>query len=780
MNSRGRLLVSLALKSTKSNEEESNALRRQSPVLSVLEEALSEDFILLEEPNASFNSIIINNENIINEVLLESQEDVIFSGENVETGAEKISCENEIHADNSTHHDNDTNNSDGIIENRNTANVIILENQNGIIFGEANGGMGNCKNESSAENSTLKDDRNSNDGGDVFENEQPSSDTESSQYVSESEEQSSDSGTSHDDSEKENTSSLRKVPARKRRKLLKDSGQEYVNTVGRVICAKKIKPNPCLNKKCQNKCNSFSEDERQRIFTFYWNLKDSIKQKNYLNDCIKISQVKRRRPSKNVKIRRVTNEYYLKKDHMPQRVCKQFLLQTLCITVRLLRTVISNKTDEKFPEADLRGKHRPYNKTSDEQIRKFKHFVESLPAVPSHYCRSSSTKKYLPADIKSFNNVYRMYVAKCESEDTIPLKKSKFLQLFKNYNIGIHVPKKDKCIKCMRFENLPEDLKTPEEITAYGRHVQEKDAIKEIFLEEQKHARESDVILVASFDLQKVLTTPHGDNMLLGFSRKYAVFNFTVYETTSKKGYCYLWGEKDGRRGSNEICSNLLKYLKKIDSDGKYRKVSLYCDNCSGQNKNKSMLLMLRYFLDNSAIIEEITLTFLIAGHTYLPVDSMHAIIERSLKNTVVQAPSEWPTILRNARSNPEPYEVYSLGYSDFLDFKGLVSEKPLKIRTSAIKTVSLSKNSFYIKYSNTFLNKDLELLEFRLKDKNCHPKAAYSSCLPINKLKLENLQTLCKNLTIKPEYHYEYLTLKSHSSIPDVLEESDIEDHTS
>lgn len=34
-------------------------------------------------------------------------------------------------------------------------------------------------------------------------------------------------------------------------------------------------------------------------------------------------------------------------------------------------------------------------------------------------------------------------------------------------------------------------------------------------------------LMVASFDLQKVLSTPHGDSMLIGFSRKYAVYNFT-------------------------------------------------------------------------------------------------------------------------------------------------------------------------------------------------------------------------------------------------------------
>jgi hypothetical protein len=141
---------------------------------------------------------------------------------------------------------------------------------------------------------------------------------------------------------------------------------------------------------------------------------------------------------------------------------------------------------------------------------------------------------------------------------------------------------------------------------------------------------------------QPKISTPHGDSMLLGFSRKYAVYNFTVYETNIRKVYCNL-------------CSNLYYYLKKVDNEQCYEELSLYCDNCGGQNKNKAMYNMIRYFLNNSNYASKINLIFLIVGHTYMPVDSMHAVIEKSLKNKLVHTPSEWPTLLRNARVNPEP-----------------------------------------------------------------------------------------------------------------------------
>ena len=52
--------------------------------------------------------------------------------------------------------------------------------------------------------------------------------------------------------------------------------------------------------------------------------------------------------------------------------------------------------------------------------------------------------------------------------------------------------------------------------------------------------------------------------------------------------------------------------------------------------------------------------------HAYLIVGSMHAVIKKSAKNSIVWAPSEWPTILRNARKSKLPYNVKVVIYIDF------------------------------------------------------------------------------------------------------------------
>ncbi|KAF0692118.1 Uncharacterized protein FWK35_00035884, partial [Aphis craccivora] len=51
-----------------------------------------------------------------------------------------------------------------------------------------------------------------------------------------------------------------------------------------------------------------------------------------------------------------------------------------------------------------------------------------------------------------------------------------------------------------------------------------------------------------------------------------------------------------------------------------------------------------------------------------MPVDSVHACIEKHLKRKTVWAPSEWPTIIRNSRTKFGPYNTVEINHSDFLD----------------------------------------------------------------------------------------------------------------
>lgn len=48
----------------------------------------------------------------------------------------------------------------------------------------------------------------------------------------------------------------------------------------------------------------------------------------------------------------------------------------------------------------------------------------------------------------------------------------------------------------------------------------------------------------------------------------------------------------------------------------------LFCNSCGGQNRNIKIILMLKACLEAHSSLEEITIKYLVPGHTFLPNDT--------------------------------------------------------------------------------------------------------------------------------------------------------------
>ena len=290
----------------------------------------------------------------------------------------------------------------------------------------------------------------------------------------------------------------------------------------------------------------------------------------------------------------------------------------------------------------------PRRSAPSEKKEKAREWITKLPVLASHYCRKNSRRLYLPAEIGSFNNVYRKY--KNDVEDA--LKEGLFFKLLSDYNIGIHRPRNDKCTVC-------EMSKRGERVEGLDQHEQEKSWTKAVSVSESQNEEGH---VTVSFDLQKVLGTPHSDAMTTGFSRKFAVYNETLYEKGSRKGFCFLWNEGQAKRGANEVASVLEMYLINFLPPAT-RVVHFLCDSCGGQNRNRFLLWALTLLSARLQIkIEDL---FLCPGHTEMAADSVHATIERFIQKRPAWAPSEWPTMIRSARVKPFPYEVVVMQQKD-------------------------------------------------------------------------------------------------------------------
>lgn len=80
-----------------------------------------------------------------------------------------------------------------------------------------------------------------------------------------------------------------------------------------------------------------------------------------------------------------------------------------------------------------------------------------------------------------------------------------------------------------------------------------------------------------------------------------------------------------------------------------------------------------------------------------MPVDSVHSTIESFVRRRTIWAPSEWPTIIRNARTNPSGYNCIEIGHSEFENWKSfanLLLSNKVKLNINKVRIALLDKKS--------------------------------------------------------------------------------------
>lgn len=125
------------------------------------------------------------------------------------------------------------------------------------------------------------------------------------------------------------------------------------------------------------------------------------------------------------------------------------------------------------------------------------------------------------------------------------------------------------------------------------------------------------------------------------------------------------------KKGPDEVCSALYLFMmdKIKDNATEFR---FYSDNCAGQNRNRFVFGFYSYIAKKFNVT--ITHTFLEKGHTENEGDSVHSVIEKKKRKSVVYVPSEWYTLIRNAKKSGKPYNVIKIDQTNVFDFKIFVS----------------------------------------------------------------------------------------------------------
>ncbi|CAG9772061.1 unnamed protein product [Ceutorhynchus assimilis] len=300
-------------------------------------------------------------------------------------------------------------------------------------------------------------------------------------------------------------------------------------------------------------------------------------------------------------------------------------METLCIGEWSIKSWVSQNVPPcnqqsaiPKPTENLRSKKQP-SKDKEYLIR----FLRTLPQMESHYCRKDTAKLYLEAQWQNINELYRFYCAECARQNFQAINHTTFREELRNQNLSLYRPKKDQC----------------------------------------------DTLLF-SMDVQSVLTAPKLQVSASYYKMKLTVHNFTFFNMISGKGDCYIWHEAAGGVTSNEFTSVIIDYINRY-ATGETKSVIIFSDGCGYQNRNVNLSNALSALARTKDL--EIYQYYLEKGHTQMECDSIHACIERKLKNREVYVPGCYVQIAKTAKIK-NPYEVHYLPHTFFKKYSVLNS----------------------------------------------------------------------------------------------------------
>ena len=179
------------------------------------------------------------------------------------------------------------------------------------------------------------------------------------------------------------------------------------------------------------------------------------------------------------------------------------------------------------------GKSRPEKRGGDKRSVKYggrrdavKTFIRNLKGRESHYGRGQSKKIYLPADLMSLKNVWRMYE---RQNPEFSVKYDYFRRIFKrDFRIGFGSPKTDTCSFCERHRHKIKAEQNPRNnnmlMAQYVIHKRRAKAFYSLLNESR------DGLKTFCFDHQQNQVLPKVPDKQAYYSRQLYIYNFTMVE----------------------------------------------------------------------------------------------------------------------------------------------------------------------------------------------------------------------------------------------------------
>ena len=396
-------------------------------------------------------------------------------------------------------------------------------------------------------------------------------------------------------------------------------------------------------------------------------------------------------------------KYYLFKGTQKVQVCREFFLCSLSISHSRLETLRKSLNEQGNPTPT--PSHQPATTIPDTMIDVVREHIKSFPCVESHYCRSTTKRKYLDRSL-SVPKMYSLYQEQMAGRMLPTMKFWKYNQIFTTeFNLGFHKPKSDLCDRCTEWEVTPDASKTDESRADHKRHTDgKKDAEN---LRKEDKANNDPGTLVVSFDLENVFALPRTPVSSAFYKSKLNCYNLTAVVGRTKEAFSAVWVETTSGRSGNDLASALIHLLDTIIP--KYpdtKNIILWSDSCVAQNKNQIMSYAIQLYLETNTQLNTIIHRYCEPGHSNIQdVDNLHSNIERSLRHKEIHSPVSLVRLLKQVRPSGKDMYVSMLRPADFLDYKsvalangtydkvGFASVKEIHYSSSNVREIAVKKD---------------------------------------------------------------------------------------
>jgi len=159
-----------------------------------------------------------------------------------------------------------------------------------------------------------------------------------------------------------------------------------------------------------------------------------------------------------------------------------------------------------------------------------------------------------------------------------------------------------------------------------------------------------------------------------------------VYETgrVSEHMHCQVYTEAEGKKGVNNVASLNIKTLQVINvlrEDSVGGELNIVFDNCTGQNKNNTVLKLPAWLVQCGYFLE-VNFIFLVVGHTKNAADRLFNLLKKDYRKKNIYTFNE---LIENLSASSS-VTVYPAEAADFLPYNKLLG-RLYKDLTGNVKT---------------------------------------------------------------------------------------------